>query len=77
MQVLSSLELARKARMAANRAYLASLTGQSSQEAGAAAGEAKPPEQLPPDHALVLDAARRLAEAAVRLEAKTQVSRSF
>ena len=71
VQVLSSLELARKARMAANRAFLASLAGDSSPAAEGAAPAAAV--QLAPDHALVLSAARRLANAAVAQEARTQV----
>ena len=86
MQVLSAVELARKARIAANRAYLASITGQdpataaqgtTSAEAAAQhtvpdkAGEAML--ALPIDHALVLRAARRLADAAAAQEARTQV----
>ena len=56
--------------MAANRAYLASLTGQGD---GDEADATKVAAQLPADHALVLKAARRLAAAAIRLEAQTQV----
>ena len=95
-QILSAVELARKARIAANRAYLASITGQDPAAAfPSRKGSPSPPAksspagfqeevqlprgaepvalQLPADHALVLKAARRLADAAAAQEAKAQV----
>ena len=89
MQVLSAVELARKARIAANRAYLASITGQDPanttqgpKSAEATVQHAVPDRAreamlaLPVDHALVLRAARRLADAAAAQEARTQVPTS-
>ena len=74
-QVLSAVELARKARIAANRAYLASITGQDPCTGGEAPGQAGHTMlALPVDHALVLRAARRLADAAVAQEARAQVA---
>ena len=75
LQVLSAVELARKARIAANRAYLASITGQDASTGGEAPDQAgQTMLTLPVDHALVLRAARRLADAAAAQEARAQVA---
>lgn len=66
-QVLSAIELARQARIAANRAYLSSLNlGYGAIAAGDVAAVAG-------DSALVLSAARLLAERAALAQAKAQV----
>ena len=66
-QVLTAIELARQARIAANRAVLEGL------QLGPAAmsqGQVKP---LPADSSLVMAAARELARKAALAEAHTQV----
>ena len=67
LQVLTAIELARQARIAANRAYLAGLrmgpSAMASGEVTAVAGQ----------DALVLAAARQLAEKAALAEARSQV----
>ena len=67
LQVLTAIELARQARIAANRAYLAGLrlgpSAMASGEVTAVLGQ----------DALVLAAARQLAEKAALAEAKSQV----
>ena len=67
LQVLSAIELARQARIAANRAYLASLR---MGPRAIASGSVQP---VAGDNALVLSAARLLAEKAAVEEAKSQV----
>ena len=67
MQVLTALELARQARIAANRAYLAGL--QRGPEA-MSKGEVRPLQVADP---VVLSAARQLATTAALCQAKHQV----
>lgn len=67
-QVLSAIELARQARIAANRAYLASLK---MGPRAIASGSVKP---VGAADELVLSAARLLAEKAAVEEARTQAS---
>ena len=65
-QVLTAVELARGARMAANRAYLAGL-GLGPQAISTGAVPA-----VPPNHALTLAAARQLARTAALAQATNQ-----
>ena len=65
--MLTAVELARGARMAANRAYLAALgLGPKAIATGAVAA-------VPPSHAFTLEAARKLARAAAIAQATNQV----
>lgn len=65
--MLTAIELARGARMAANRAYLAGLgLGPQAMSSGAVSA-------VPPDHALTLAAARELAREAALAQATNQV----
>lgn len=66
-QVLTAVELARGARMASNKAFLAALgLGPKAIASGSVAA-------VPPDHALTLAAARKLARAAALAQATNQV----
>lgn len=68
VQVLTAIELARQARIAANRAYLSGLQlGPQAMSSGAV-------RPLPVDDVAVLAAARELARKAARSEAKQQVN---
>ncbi|KAK9915696.1 hypothetical protein WJX75_002780 [Coccomyxa subellipsoidea] len=67
-QQLSAIELARNARIAANRAYMASISASFTCTGSIAAGES-----LPVDHPLVLAAARELAQKAALEQARQQV----
>ena len=70
LQVLTAIELARQARIAANRAYLAGLRlGPSAMASGEVTA-------VPAQNALVLAAARQLAEKAALAEARSQVGTS-
>ncbi|GAB4820518.1 hypothetical protein N2152v2_007564 [Parachlorella kessleri] len=69
-QVLTALELARQARIAANRAYLAGLG------LGPKALHDGKVEPLPPDDPVVLQAARELAMQAAAEEARRQASQA-
>ena len=67
MQALSSIELARQSRIAANRAYLASLhLGPTAMTGGLV-------DPMGADSSLVLRAARMLADKAAITEARSQV----
>lgn len=73
LQVLTAIELARNARIAANRAFFSSLSAGGSGPAGVR-GDGKPfPSPLPVDHPVVLAAARKLAQRAALEEARQQV----
>ncbi len=71
VQQLSAIELARNARIAANRAFFASMSA--SYAPGADRAGAAEWASLPVDHPLVLAAARELAEKAALEQARTQV----
>ncbi|CAL8470267.1 g9809 [Coccomyxa elongata] len=71
VQQLSAIELARNARIAANRAFFASMSA-SYAPGGDRAGAAERA-SLPVDHPLVLAAARELAEKAALEQARMQV----
>ena len=67
-QQLSAIELARNARIAANRAYMASVSASLTCTGNPAAGDS-----LPVNHPLVLTAARELAKKAALEQARQQV----
>ncbi len=71
VQVLTAIELARNARIAANKAFLSSLSGAGMDTAEGWKGTQQNP--LPVDHPLVLAAARKLAQKASLEEARQQV----
>lgn len=71
VQQLSAIELARNARIAANRAFFASMSASYAPGGGIAGAADRAP--LPVDHPLVLAAARELAEKAALEQARIQV----
>jgi hypothetical protein len=73
MQVLTAIELARNARIAANKAFFATLASSTKTTSHEQGDIRLQQSALPVDHPLVLAAARQLAQAAALEDARQQV----